>query len=64
MLQPSPLEEQDPGIIVATLVASDGDQADTDNSRITYSITDVSATPAPGVSISVSRMMPIIYCTC
>lgn len=41
---------------MAELSASDGDEASTENSRITYSITDVRATPAPDVSLDVSTI--------
>ncbi len=35
---------------MAFFVATDMDQSDTENSRITYSIADISATPAIGAS--------------
>ena len=49
---PSPLEEQLPGIVVATIQATDNDQINTDNSRIEYYISDVSVTGAPGITIN------------
>lgn len=40
---------------MASLEATDLDEAGTDNSRITYSITGISAEPVPDVSVDIGR---------
>lgn len=44
-----PNEEQAEGIVVAIFQATDGDEMDTDNSFITYSIAAISPIPAAAV---------------
>ena len=53
-------EELASGYSVAYFVATDDDQEDTENSRITYSISDISATSASGASIDPVRKSSLI----
>ena len=55
---PSIQEEQASEYSVAYFIATDGDQMDTENSRITYSIAEISATLAPGASVDPVRNGP------
>ena len=53
------MEEQDAGYSVVSIRASDRDEEGTDNSRLTYSIVDISVIPGRGISIDPVRMNPL-----
>lgn len=52
-LSPSPDEEQPAGNAVARFEATDDDEADTDNSLISYSIVSILPIPASAAAVSV-----------